>query len=202
MSLLTLAGCISISDISLSVGYGLFYGGRLAMPQTCKPIRPTLSAFSNCLFGFLGRKTNVQMKKYLFALLVCVMAFAGCSKDDETPKFNYDLETLYGTWRVTEIQQKDGSFLDVTTSVAEMVFEPTYATFNENGTYSGRGEFGTGSGTYKAEGNTIYTYVEGVEYLRYEVKSLSGEKCHLVMKEQGSSSTLKSNVLSNKFYVL
>jgi hypothetical protein len=191
MSLLTLAGCISISDISLSVGYGLFYGGRLAMPQTCKPIRPTLSAFSNCLFGFLGRKTNVQMKKYLFALLVCVMAFAGCSKDDETPKFNYDLETLYGTWRVTEIQQKDGSFLDVTTSVAEMVFEPTYATFNENGTYSGRGEFGTGSGTYKAEGNTIYTYVEGVEYLRYEVKSLSGEKCHLVMKEQGSSSTLE-----------
>lgn len=161
------------------------------MPQTCKPIRPTLSAFSNCLFGFLGRKTNVQMKKYLFALLVCVMAFAGCSKDDETPKFNYDLETLYGTWRVTEIQQKDGSFLDVTTSVAEMVFEPTYATFNENGTYSGRGEFGTGSGTYKAEGNTIYTYVEGVEYLRYEVKSLSGEKCHLVMKEQGSSSTLE-----------
>ncbi len=191
MSLLTLAGCISFSDISLSVGYGLFYGGRLAMPQTCKPIRPTLSAFSNCLFGFLGRKTNVQMKKYLFALLVCVMAFAGCSKDDETPKFNYDLETLYGTWRVTEIQQKDGSFLDVTTSVAEMVFEPTYATFNENGTYSGRGEFGTGSGTYKAEGNTIYTYVEGVEYLRYEVKSLSGEKCHLVMKEQGSSSTLE-----------
>ncbi len=191
MSLLTLAGCISFSDISLSVGYGLFYGGRLAMPQTCKPIRPTLSAFSNCLFGFLGRKTIVQMKKYLFALLVCVMAFAGCSKDDETPKFNYDLETLYGTWRVTEIQQKDGSFLDVTTSVAEMVFEPTYATFNENGTYSGRGEFGTGSGTYKAEGNTIYTYVEGVEYLRYEVKSLSGEKCHLVMKEQGSSSTLE-----------
>lgn len=133
----------------------------------------------------------LKMKKYLFALLVCVMAFAGCSKDDETPKFNYDLETLYGTWRVTEVQQKDGSFFDVTTSVAEMVFEPTYATFNENGTYSGRGEFGTGSGTYKAEGNTIYTYVEGVEYLRYEVKSLSGEKCHLVMKKQGSSSTLE-----------
>lgn len=69
-------------------------------------IRPTLSAFSNCLFGFLGRKQLFKMKKYLFALLVCVMAFAGCSKDDETPKFNYDLETLYGTWRVTEVQQK------------------------------------------------------------------------------------------------
>jgi hypothetical protein len=46
MSLLTLAGCISFSDISLSVGYGLFYGGRLAMPQTCKPIRPTLFMFN------------------------------------------------------------------------------------------------------------------------------------------------------------
>ena len=78
------------------------------------------------------------MKKYLFAVLLCAMALVGCSKDDEPQVFNYDLEMLYGTWRVTEIEQSDGSFLDVTTSVGEMVFEPTYATFNEYGTYSDR----------------------------------------------------------------
>lgn len=132
------------------------------------------------------------MKSLIFALLaVFMLAFSGCSKDDNEPKFNYDMNTLYGKWRVTEVQQKDGSFLNVTSSIAEQVFKPTYATFNENGTYSGSGAFGNGSGTYKAEGNTIYTYIEGAEYLRYEVKSLSGNKCHLVMKETGSSSTLE-----------
>lgn len=119
------------------------------------------------------------------------MAIAGCSDDNSATGFNYDLETLYGTWRITEVQQQDGSFFDVTTSIAELVFEPTYATFNADGTYSGRGAFGTGSGTYKAEGNTIYTYIGGVEYLRYEVKSLSGDKCHLIMAESGSSATLE-----------
>lgn len=132
------------------------------------------------------------MKRTIFILIALIAAiFSGCSKKDDGPKFNYDINTLYGKWRVTEVQQKDGSFFDVTTSIAETVFKPTYATFNENGTYSGSGAFGNGSGTYKAEGNTIYTYVEGVEYLRYEVKSLSGNKCHLVMKEKDSSSTLE-----------
>lgn len=119
------------------------------------------------------------------------MALVGCSEDDEHQVFNYDLEMLYGTWRVTEIEQSDGSFFDVTTTVGEMVFEPTYATFNEDGTYSGRGFFGNGSGTYKAVGNTIYTYVDGEEYMRYEVISLAGNKAHLKMKENGSSSSIE-----------
>ena len=131
------------------------------------------------------------MKKYLFAVLLCAMALVGCSEDDEHQVFNYDLEMLYGTWRVTEIEQSDGSFFDVTTTVGEMVFEPTYATFNEDGTYSGRGFFGNGSGTYKAVGNTIYTYVDGEEYMRYEVISLAGNKAHLKMKENGSSSSIE-----------
>ena len=132
------------------------------------------------------------MKKYLlFAFLACVFSvFVGCSSDDEE-KFNYDMAQLYGTWRITEVQQSDGTFLNVTSAIAEKVFKPTYATFNEDGTYSGRGEFGSGSGTYKAEGNTIYTYVEGAEYASYEVVSLSGEMCHLKMKIKGSSSVLE-----------
>ena len=47
----------------------------MAMPQTCKPIRPTLSAFSNCLFGFLGRKCNFM--KHFFLSLLGLFLFVG-----------------------------------------------------------------------------------------------------------------------------
>ena len=130
------------------------------------------------------------MKKFLFTLFACVLVLCSCSNDDET-SFNYDMGLLYGTWRVTEVQQNDGSFLDVTSTIAEKVFKPTYATFKEDRTYTGRGEFGNGSGTYKAEGNTIYTYIGDTEYLRYEVVNLSGNKCHLIMKQTGSTSTIE-----------
>ena len=106
MSLLTLAGCISFSDISLSVGYGLFYGGRLAMPQTCKPIRPTLFYLCNACSG-LGVIIVFDMKKIYFCLLVCVVAFAGCSKDEDpgrsyTEQQEKALSVFNGTWADTQ----------------------------------------------------------------------------------------------------
>ena len=135
------------------------------------------------------------MKKILItaiAIIGMVFAFSGCSKDDEPQNgFDYPLETLYGTWRVTHVEQKDGTMFDVTTSVAEMVFKPTYATFNVDGTYSGRGFFGNGSGTYKAKGKTITCFIDGTEYLKYDVLSLSGTQCELKMYKSGSTSSIK-----------
>lgn len=135
------------------------------------------------------------MKKFLLTTVVLVglvMAFSACSKDDEPQNgFDYSLETLYGTWRVTHVEQKDGSMFDVTTSVAETFFKPTYATFNADGTYSGRGYFGNGSGTYKAQGKTISCFIDGTEYLKYDVLSLSGTQCELKMYQSGSSSFIK-----------
>lgn len=86
------------------------------MPQTCKPIRPTLSAFSNCLFGFLGRKQLFKMKKYLLALLVCVMAFAGCSKDDDeistySEKQKKAFALFTGTWADIQFSNLSGGEL-------------------------------------------------------------------------------------------
>ena len=63
--------------------------------------------------------------------------------------------------------------------------------FNSDGTYSGRGYFGNGSGTYTAKGKTIITYVNGKEYLRYEVKSLSNNIAELSMTVDGSGETLE-----------
>ena len=131
------------------------------------------------------------MKKFLLttvAIVGMVFAFSACSKDDV---FDYPLETLYGTWRVTHVEQKDGSMFDVTTSFAKMVFKPTYITFNTNGTYSARGFFGDGSGTYKAKGKTITCFIDGTEYLKCDILSLSGTQCELKMYESGSSSSIK-----------
>lgn len=86
------------------------------------------------------------MKNSLFtfiALVGLVITLGGCSKDKKKNGFDYPIETLYGTWRVTHVEQKDGTMFDVTTPIAEKVFKPTYATFNADGTYSGHGAFGT-----------------------------------------------------------
>jgi uncharacterized lipoprotein NlpE involved in copper resistance len=134
------------------------------------------------------------MKKVVFLLLAVVaVLLAGCDKDDD-PKFDYDMELLYGKWRITHVEQKDGSMFDVTTPIAERVFKPTYITFNKGGSYSGSGEFGNGSGTYTATGKTIITYVDGQEYLRYDVLSLTGENAEIKMYEKGDDASMKLRV--------
>lgn len=134
------------------------------------------------------------MKRFLLSMLAVVLVaciFLSCSKDDEGSKFDYSMETLVGKWRITHIEQADGSMLDITTPIAERVFKPTYATFNNDGTYSGSGEFGNGSGTFKPIGKTITCYVSGKEYLKYDVLSLSGTECELKMYQSSSSSSIK-----------
>ena len=115
-----------------------------------------------------------------------------CSKDEpQGSKFDYPLEVLHGTWRVTHVEKEDGSMFDVTSPIAEKHFKPTYATFNPDWTYSGRGFFGNGSGTYKAQGKTVICYIDGEEYLKYDILSLSGNQCELKMYQTGSSSSIK-----------
>lgn len=133
------------------------------------------------------------MKRTLLAtitLLALIVTFSRCKKN-EPSTFDYPLETLYGTWRITHVEQKNGVMLDVTTYSAEKYFKPTYATFNEDGTYSGRGYFGNGSGTYKAQGKTITCYIDGSEYVKYDVLSLSGQECELKMKVTDSDTSSK-----------
>lgn len=127
------------------------------------------------------------MKKLLIlTTLLCTLLFIGCSKDDD-PKFNYDLNTLYGKWKITHLYVTDG-YIDVSTYPGNTIVPATYATFKADGTYSGSGYFGNGSGTYKAVGNAVTCYIEGKEYARYDVITLSGNNCELTMS-MGSSST-------------
>ena len=128
------------------------------------------------------------MKKFLsMTLLLTAMflTFSACSSEDD--EFNYPMETLYGTWEGVEIKT-GGDWINITeypyTKFAFSIW------FNSDGSYVGRGYFGNGSGTYTAKGNTIITYVNGKEYLRYEVKTLRGNVAELTMTEEDSTGSI------------
>lgn len=124
------------------------------------------------------------MKKTLFLFTLCLALFS-CS-NDEPAKFNYDIKLLIGTWRVIKFGD-----INVTTYPGSAAFDPTYATFYSDGTYAGRGEFGNGSGTYTAVGNTITTYVNKQQYLKYDVIKLSKDTCDLTMSDSSGSVNIR-----------
>lgn len=127
------------------------------------------------------------MKKILSFMLLAVMTvgfstvFTSCSDDDDA--FDYEMSQLVGTWVVSQVDTGSG--------YRTWPLQRTTATFNADGTYSGRGYFGTGSGTYRASGKTIITYISGEEYYRYDVLSLSGNTCELRMYMVGADEDLK-----------
>lgn len=131
------------------------------------------------------------MKKILvmmLAMLTMCFAFSSCSSDDD--KFDYSMETLYGTWDLTDVQLSSGNWIDLTGwQYSEY---RASITFNPDGTYYGRGSFGNGSGTYKASGSTIITYVGGKEYLRYTIKSANDNRMEGTMYDNSSSMNFKA----------
>ena len=128
------------------------------------------------------------MKKFLLLrAVICAVTFMGCEKDEQE-SFKFDIENLYGTWQGIAIQS-NGEWIDITqpphTNLAFSVV------FYENGTYSGSGYFGNGSGTYKAEGDMIYTYIDGEELYRYKVHSISNGIAEVSMGVAGDNITLE-----------
>ena len=120
------------------------------------------------------------MKKSIILLTLIVgfaLSFSSCSKDDK--KFDYPMETLYGTWFSTAIKGSDGKWLDITSPIyADYWFS---IKFMSDGTYYGMGYFGDGKGTYKAEKNMIYTYIEGKVFARYKIISMTDKRAELTM---------------------
>jgi hypothetical protein len=115
----------------------------------------------------------------LLALVLCLSSCSNDDDDDPLSGFDYSAETLYGTWKITK-------YKDIT-----WPFQTTTATFRSDGTYTGRGYFGNGTGTYKASGKTIRCYIDGDLYCRYDVISLSGTTAVLDMQLGSSSTTLR-----------
>lgn len=115
-----------------------------------------------------------------FIVGLLYLGFQSCSSGNDEPTIN----DIVGTWKLTEVSTNNGA------SFSSWTLQTTTATFNGNGTYFGKGYFGTGSGTWKQSGKMITTYVDGSEYIRYEVKELTSSTCTLVMSMKGSDSTI------------
>lgn len=128
------------------------------------------------------------MKKFLSMTLLFTamfLTFSACSNDDD--EFDYPMDTLYGTWEGISINI-DGSWTDITEyPFTKFAFS---IKFNSDGTYIGKGYYGNGSGTYTAKGKTIITYVNGKEYLRYDIKSLTNNVAELSMTVDGSGESI------------
>lgn len=115
------------------------------------------------------------MKKLLLFLLVLPFVFASCSSDDDEDDSIKEL--IVGTWKLTHLDSGSG-YMEVPSTMTQ-----TYATFNKNGTYSGRGYFGNGTGTYNISGKIIKCYVEDELYLTYEVLNVSSTIAELKMTD-------------------
>ncbi len=111
-----------------------------------------------------------------------MLLFVSCTK--ESP---YKSKML-GTWDGIAVKTNSG-WIDITSYYyRDYQFS---ITFHEDGTYYGTGYFGTGNGTYTIDESTIVTYVNGKEYYRYDIYSVSGNEAYLKMYSSSSSSSLE-----------
>ena len=128
--------------------------------------------------------------KHLFLVVLLIattISFVSCSDDDE-PSSPY-ASTIIGTWKITHY----GS----TTNWISWTKSTTTATFNSDGTYSGRGYFGNGSGTYKLKDSHITCYIDGEVFMQYDIISVSGTEAILEMYA-GTDSTTKLTIKCKK----
>lgn len=135
------------------------------------------------------------MKTKIFALLalICAFTFSSCSKDNDNLSFNYPLETLYGTWDGVALRTDETGWMDITKyPYTKFKFG---IKFNSDKSYYGFGYFGDGSGTYTAIGKRITTYIDGKEYLYYEIKSLSSTEAEATMRKAGSNSYIEMKLV-------
>lgn len=141
------------------------------------------------LTNFLKRMKMKKILVIMLAMLTMCFSFSSCSSDDDD-KFDYPMETLCGTWNLTDVQLSSGKWVDVTGwQYSEY---RASITFYSDGTYYGKGALGNGRGTYKSSGNTIVTYVGGEEYIRYTIKSVNNNEMEGTMYDDSGSINFKA----------
>jgi hypothetical protein len=116
------------------------------------------------------------MKYKVFLLAACIATFFGFSScGDNESKWK---DFAKGTWKLTELKL-DGRWENVENKVDASI------TFLDDNTYRGKGAFGNGEGTYKLEGDTLFTYVAGKEYMHYVIKYADDESANLELWFKG-----------------
>lgn len=127
------------------------------------------------------------MKKSIVmtALAAVTLLPTSCTKDKESDPI-IKKDSIVGKWRIKKIQVKD-KLVDVTKQPYSKYLSPIYAMFNDDGTYVGKGYFGNGEGTYKAEARQLVCYVHGEVYATYYVLKVTGKDAHLKMTINGQT---------------
>lgn len=119
----------------------------------------------------------------LVFLVAMIVLSAACSTEEQ---FDYPMDTLCGTWETVALKfDDDENWCDITSPIFDDL--KMSITFCSDGTYYGRGYFGNGSGTYKAFGKTIETYVNGELYFTYHINYMNENMAELTMSSTGSS---------------
>ena len=128
----------------------------------------------------------MKTKRLLMLMFAsAALLFASCEKDESESPYK---EKMVGTWDGIAVKTSSG-WIDITSSYySDYQFS---ITFHNDGTYYGTGYFGTGSGTYTINGNTIVTYVNGNEYYRYDIYDVTDNVAHIKMYSTRSSSSLE-----------
>lgn len=132
------------------------------------------------------------MKK-IFSILaivvvtMCAFSFVSCSGDDDDKLSTAD---VVGTWMTTSIQTSNGTWVDLTNSL--YASKRAYANFKSDGTYVGWGSLGNGTGTWKLDGRTLTTYVDGEVYIIYSNIVLNGTEMSGTMSQGSTSLNFKA----------
>lgn len=120
----------------------------------------------------------------LFATILVFLP--ACSDDKDEPE---DIKSqIIGTWDATSVKFSDTDWVDITNypSMALSI------TFNQDGSYYGRGALGNGGGTYTVSGKTIKTYIDDELYGTYYVKSLTDKNAELSLTMGSSSMEIRA----------
>lgn len=132
--------------------------------------------------------STTTMKKVFSMMSLLVMlnfCMTSCSKDDvDLGSFDYPTDELFGKWNASVIHVK-GSLRWIV--VSEYPRYSMSITFNRDGTFSGEGYLGNGSGTYRLHGKTITTYIDGKVYATYTVNDLSSSIADITLTMGGES---------------
>lgn len=138
------------------------------------------------------KRPQRMMRKVISMMSLLVMfnlCLSSCSKDDvDLGSFDYPTDELFGTWDASIIHVK-GSLRWI--AVSEYPRYSMSITFNRDGTFSGEGYLGNGSGTYKLHGKTITTYIDGKVYATYTINDLSSSIADITLAMGGESIDLK-----------
>ncbi len=127
---------------------------------------------------------GIKTIAYLFAMIIALNAQSCGSDNDNNEPDQPTKNDIVGTWKLYAISTDDGA------SFSNWPFETTSATFKGDGSYSGKGYFGNGSGTWKQNGKTVITYVKGEEFYRYAINSLTSSTCTLTMSQESSKASI------------